>query len=123
MPRGTRGTGFPKLPRGALAVFSAVNVAIFRMFGRRMRVQGRPLLLLETLGVRTGRRRRTTLGWFPDVGTDRRAWLVVASAAGSAAHPSWYFNLAQRPDDAVIEVSGEPGYSPFAEATREAIAG
>jgi deazaflavin-dependent oxidoreductase (nitroreductase family) len=91
----------------ATAVFRAINVAMFRIGGRRMRVQGRPLLLLETIGARTGKRRLTALGWFPDDEAARRAWLVVASGAGSAQHPSWYFNLARRPNDVSIEVDGE----------------
>ena len=72
-----------------------------------MRVQGRPLLLLETVGARTGKRRQTTLGWFPDEDPARRSWLIVASAAGSASHPAWYVNLARRPDDVAIVVGGE----------------
>ena len=36
----------------------------------------------------------------------RRSWLVVASNAGSASHPSWYLNLARRPECA-IEVGRE----------------
>jgi deazaflavin-dependent oxidoreductase (nitroreductase family) len=91
----------------ALAAFKFVNVAMFRLAGGRMKVQGRPLLLLATMGARTGRRRQTTLGWFPDEDASRRAWLIVASAAGAATHPAWYLNLARRPDDVSIEVGGE----------------
>jgi deazaflavin-dependent oxidoreductase (nitroreductase family) len=105
-PRGTHGTGFPKLARKALALLGPVNVAMFRRSGGRMKVQGRPLLLLETTGARTGKRRQTTLGWFPDEDPSRRAWLVVASNAGSASHPGWYLNLVRRPECA-IEVGGE----------------
>jgi len=106
-PPGSRGTGFPKMAPWALAAFKFVNVALFRLAGGRMKVQGRPLLLLETMGARTGRRRQTTLGWFPDEDASRRAWLIVASAAGAATHPAWYLNLARRPDDVSIEVGGE----------------
>jgi deazaflavin-dependent oxidoreductase (nitroreductase family) len=104
-PRGTRGAGFPKMPPWALAVFRFLNIGMFRLFGRRMRVQGRPLLLLTTTGAKTGRPRRTTLGWFPDE-AGGESWLIVASAAGAAAHPAWYVNLARRPDAASIEVDG-----------------
>ena len=88
------------------AVFRAMNVAFFRVAGRRARVQGRPLLLLHTVGARSGRPRQTTLGWVPDDDPARRSWLVVASAAGAASHPAWYINLAKRPDDVAIEVDG-----------------
>lgn len=102
-PRGTRGSGFPKFPPLVAAGFAAVNVGLFRLFGRRMRVQGRPLLLLTTRGARTGAVRRTTLGWFPS--ERERSWVIVASAAGGATHPAWAFNLAKRPE-ATIEVDG-----------------
>ena len=71
-----------------------------------MRVAGRPLLLLTTTGAKTGRRRSTTLGWFPDDDGPADARLVVASAGGAAAHPAWYVNLARRPEGAAIEVDG-----------------
>ena len=105
-PPGTRGTGFPKLAPWALAVFKFMNVAFFRLSGGRVKVQGRPLLLLETVGARTAKRRQTTLGWFPDEDPGSRTWLIVASAAGAASHPAWYLNLARRPDDVTIEVGG-----------------
>jgi deazaflavin-dependent oxidoreductase (nitroreductase family) len=89
-----------------LAIFSRVNVGLFQLFGRRMRVQGRPLLLLTTFGAKTGKRRQVTLGWFPDDPDTTDAWLVVASAAGAATHPAWYVNLARRPEDASIDVDG-----------------
>jgi len=90
----------------ALALFHAANVGMFRLLGRRMRVQGRPLLLLTTVGAQTGKRRETTLGWFPDEPGRSDAWLIVASAAGAATHPAWYFNLARRPEAVSIEVDG-----------------
>ena len=90
-----------------LAVFQFVNVGLYRFSGGRMKVMGRPLLLLETVGARTGKRRQTTLGWFPDEDPARRSWIVVASAAGAAAHPAWYLNLARRPDHVQIDVDGQ----------------
>jgi deazaflavin-dependent oxidoreductase (nitroreductase family) len=105
-PKGTRGTGFPKMAPPIAAAFGAMNVLFFRLMGSRARVQGRPLLLLETLGARSGRKRRTTLGSFPDEDPSREAWLIVASAAGAATHPAWYFNLARRPDDVAIDIGG-----------------
>ena len=105
-PKGTRGTGLPKMSGPVTAVFQAMNVFFFRLMGGRAKVQGRPLLLLETVGARSGKKRHTTLGWFPDEDTTRQSWLIVASAAGAAAHPAWYFNLARRPDDVAIDVGG-----------------
>jgi deazaflavin-dependent oxidoreductase (nitroreductase family) len=78
-----------------------------RSFGDRMRVQGRPLLELETVGGRSGAKRRTVVGWFPDTAGPNtnepsHSWLVVASNAGSARHPAWFLNLARHPDQVWI---------------------
>jgi deazaflavin-dependent oxidoreductase (nitroreductase family) len=102
-PRGTRGRGFPKLARVLFRLFGGLQVPLFRRMGRRMRVQGRPLLLLTTIGAKTGLERTTTLGHFPDA---KGGWLVVASNAGSASHPSWCVNLAKHPDRAWVELEG-----------------
>jgi deazaflavin-dependent oxidoreductase (nitroreductase family) len=91
------------LPRPVAQAAIRLNVAFFRRLGNRVRVQGLPLLLLTTLGARSGQRRHTVLGGF-DQGNG--AWLIVASAAGSARHPAWYYNLAKHPDDATIEIAG-----------------
>lgn len=102
-PNGTRGFEFPTFARVAMRALRPLNVAFFHRFGHRMRVQGRPLLLLTTRGAKTGRERHTTLGWFHD---ERPAsWLVVASNSGAAAHPAWARNLARHPE-ASIEVEG-----------------
>ncbi|MGH2796149.1 MAG: nitroreductase/quinone reductase family protein [Thermoleophilaceae bacterium] len=76
----------------------------YRAFGQRVRVQGRPLLLLNTVGARSGRPRRALLGWFPDERPG--SYLVAAAAAGSRSHPAWYLNLARHPDRASIEIGG-----------------
>jgi len=106
-PRGTRGSRFFNMPPWLKAIFMTVNLGFFRLFGRRMRIQGRPLLLLTTVGAKTGKRRQTPLGWFDDDPPRKDAWLVVASAAGAASHPGWFINLARRPDDVAIDVDGQ----------------
>ena len=58
---------------------------------------------MTTVGAKTGQKRQTTVARFPD-GED--AWLVVASAAGSAHHPAWYPNIAAHPDQVWIEFGG-----------------
>ena len=59
------------------------------------------MLLLTTVGAKSGQGRTVPLLWFPD-GHD--AWLVVASAGGAAKHPAWYLNLATNPNNVSIEV-------------------
>lgn len=64
---------------------------------------GMNVLVLTTVGAKTGQRRETLLGSFPD---GDEAWLVVASFGGSAKNPAWYHNLAAHPDQAEVEVDG-----------------
>lgn len=78
----------------------------YRLFGDRMRVQGRPLAELETVGARSGRSRRTVLGTFPGSGEEAAGGLlVVASNGDSGRHPAWLLNLAKHPDQVWITVS------------------
>jgi deazaflavin-dependent oxidoreductase (nitroreductase family) len=114
-PRGTRGW---EPPRPLLGATTRLQVRLYHRFGDRMRVQGRPVLLLTTRGAKTGKVRQTVLCWFPDPDSDHSegdtddtadgdtSWLVVASAASAAKHPAWYVNLARHPDHAAIEIGG-----------------
>ncbi len=101
-PRGTRGFEPPRLPRPLMSAMIGVSLFAYRVLGNRMRVMGRPLLLLETVGARSGQTRTTMLGWFPDQ-TDE-SWLVVASYAGAARHPAWFLNMAKNPDKVRAEI-------------------
>ncbi|MFI7537435.1 nitroreductase/quinone reductase family protein [Streptosporangium sp. NPDC049376] len=56
--------------------------------------EGARLLLLTTVGARSGRPHTNPLGYLPD-GGDRM--LVIASAGGSPKHPAWYHNLKANP--------------------------
>jgi len=42
-------------------------------------------------------------GWFP--GQDG-SWLIVASAAGAARNPAWYYNMAAHPNEVEVEMNG-----------------
>lgn len=55
--------------------------------------EGRPLLLLHTIGRRSGIERVTPLTYLP---RDGRVF-VFASNAGADHHPAWYHNLVARP--------------------------
>jgi deazaflavin-dependent oxidoreductase (nitroreductase family) len=108
-PRGTRGSEFPSLALPLMRAMTWLFHHAYRRFGSRMRVQGRPLLELETIGARSGASRRTMLGWFPDTPAPNtqesaRSWIVVASGGGSARHPAWFLNLARNPDKVWITV-------------------
>ncbi|MEV4108441.1 nitroreductase/quinone reductase family protein [Nonomuraea sp. NPDC049695] len=55
--------------------------------------EGARLLLLTTVGAKTGRSHTTPLGYLPD--GDRI--LIIASAGGAPRHPAWYHNLVANP--------------------------
>ncbi len=63
---------------------------------------GRPLLLLTTIGAKSGQRRTTPMMYVPD--GDRL--LVIASNAGALAHPDWYRNLLAHPE-VTVEVGAD----------------
>jgi deazaflavin-dependent oxidoreductase (nitroreductase family) len=65
--------------------------------------RGMDLLYLTTVGAKSGQKRQTPVARFTD-GDD--AWLVVASAGGSAHHPGWYHNIAAHPGEVWIEFGG-----------------
>jgi F420H(2)-dependent quinone reductase len=68
---------------------------VYRRSGGRVlaRMGGQPVLLLETTGRRSGLPRTTPVQYLPDGDT----FVVVASNAGAAWPPAWYFNLRADP--------------------------
>ncbi len=54
---------------------------------------GRPLLLLTTIGAKSGQPRTTPMMYVPD----NNRLLVIASNLGAVAHPDWYRNLVAHP--------------------------
>jgi deazaflavin-dependent oxidoreductase (nitroreductase family) len=64
--------------------------------------EGRQVLLLTTVGAKTGTIRTTPLVYT----TDGANWVIVASKGGADTHPAWYLNLLANPN-ATIEVAGE----------------
>jgi deazaflavin-dependent oxidoreductase (nitroreductase family) len=78
----------------------AVNVAnpidrqlLLRTNGRVSTFFGQPIGLLETIGARSGRPRRTPLLYLDE----GERVVLVASKAGDARHPAWYHNLRANP--------------------------
>ncbi|GAB3654232.1 nitroreductase/quinone reductase family protein [Actinocorallia lasiicapitis] len=70
--------------------------------GGRGTLMGMDVLVLHTVGRRSGTPFETPVAWFPD-GDD--AWLVVGSG-GKDRHPDWHLNLVGAPDRATIELPG-----------------
>jgi deazaflavin-dependent oxidoreductase (nitroreductase family) len=63
---------------------------------------GMDVLILNTVGRRSGQPRQTPVAWFAD---GEGARLVVASGGGSQ-HPDWHANLMAHPDQASIQLPG-----------------
>jgi deazaflavin-dependent oxidoreductase (nitroreductase family) len=101
-PAGTRGKSTPGVNS---PVFKWINNLMIRRARKSTsgRSMGMNTLVLTTTGAKTGQRRETLLGWFPD-GDD--AWLIVASFGGNAKNPAWYHNIAAHPDQVEIAVGG-----------------
>jgi deazaflavin-dependent oxidoreductase (nitroreductase family) len=55
---------------------------------------GRSLLLLHTVGAKSGRPRVNPLAYV----TDGDRMVVIASKGGSDSNPAWYYNLLANPD-------------------------
>jgi deazaflavin-dependent oxidoreductase (nitroreductase family) len=66
-------------------------IASFRANGGQL--DGRPLLLLTTVGARSGRLRTSPMMYVRS--QDRL--LVIASNMGAPKHPAWYHNLVSNP--------------------------
>jgi deazaflavin-dependent oxidoreductase (nitroreductase family) len=95
---GTRGA---RQPGGKLMLW--INKLMAKRIRKGGRAMGFDALVLTTRGRRSGVERQTPVGWFP--GGDG-SWLIVASAAGAAHNPAWYYNLAADPGNVTVETRG-----------------
>lgn len=91
---GTRGG---RSPRGTL-----LNWANKMTVKRIRKGNSAEMLVLTTVGRKSGAIRETPVRWFP--GGDG-SWLIVASANGATANPAWYYNLAAKPE-VTVDVEG-----------------
>jgi deazaflavin-dependent oxidoreductase (nitroreductase family) len=72
-----------------------VHILFYRRTGGRLggKLAGRPMLLLTTIGRKSGKARITPIFYLPD--GDR--FLLIASNGGSSHHPQWWRNLQAHP--------------------------
>jgi deazaflavin-dependent oxidoreductase (nitroreductase family) len=72
-----------------------LHAAIYRLTRGRLlgRVGGQPVLLLETAGRRTGRRRTTPVQYL----AEGAAFVVVAANGGALRPPAWWLYLCADP--------------------------
>jgi F420H(2)-dependent quinone reductase len=87
--------------RLGLKLGSGAHTRVYRATGGRLfgRMGKSPILLLNTMGRKTGRRRTSPLLYVMD-GED---FVIIASKGGAPTHPAWYLNLKANPD-ATVEV-------------------
>jgi deazaflavin-dependent oxidoreductase (nitroreductase family) len=87
--------------RLALKLGSGVHAGVYRATGGKLfgRMGKSPILLLNTVGRKTGRKRSSPLLYVID-GED---FVIIASKGGAAAHPAWYLNLSANPE-ATVEI-------------------
>ena len=79
----------------AIELFWRWHPRIYRWTGGRVggKMAGLPVLLIETVGRRSGERRETALTYLPHSAPDGEAFVVIASVLGEPRHPAWYLNL------------------------------
>jgi F420H(2)-dependent quinone reductase len=87
--------------RLALKLGTGVHSGVYRATGGKLlgRMGKSPILLLNTVGRKSGKKRTTPLLYVMD-GED---FVIIASKGGAPSHPAWYLNLMSTPD-ATVEV-------------------
>ena len=73
--------------------------------GRLSLAPGQPVCVIETVGAKSGQRRRTPLT-FATSGDDL---VLIASAGGAPKHPAWFHNVRKHPDVRVWANRGRSG--------------
>ncbi len=76
---------------------SKANTYLYRASGGRVGgtwMQGAPIMLLTTVGRRSGKERTAPLLFL----RDGQNLLIVASQGGMSTHPAWYLNLQANPE-------------------------
>jgi deazaflavin-dependent oxidoreductase (nitroreductase family) len=85
-------------------LFNERNIAEFRSTGGRVSAFGdAPLLLLTTIGAKSGQQRTSPLMYLTD-DRERERVYVFASAGGADSHPDWFRNVVAHPNDVTVEI-------------------
>jgi deazaflavin-dependent oxidoreductase (nitroreductase family) len=87
--------------RLAMKLGSVAHAGVYRATGSKLfgRIGKSPILLLNTVGRKTGKKRTSPLLYVMD-GED---FIVIASKGGAPRHPAWYLNLRANPE-ATVEI-------------------
>jgi deazaflavin-dependent oxidoreductase (nitroreductase family) len=72
-----------------------IEAPLIRATGGRVRLAfSIPIVVLTSIGARSGQRRDTPLAYF----TDGDGVVLIASNSGGPRHPAWYHNLVAHPE-------------------------
>jgi deazaflavin-dependent oxidoreductase (nitroreductase family) len=98
----------------AVELFWRIHPHLYRWSGGRLggKLLGLPVLLLDTIGRKSGRARTNALTYLPD----GSAYVVIASFVGEPRHPAWLLNLR-----AAAEAQIQVGSRRIAVRAREAV--
>jgi deazaflavin-dependent oxidoreductase (nitroreductase family) len=79
----------------AVDIFWKIHPIVYRLSGGRLlgKLTGMPVLLLTTLGRKSGQARMTPLTYLPG----RDDFVVIGSFLGEPRHPGWVHNLRAEP--------------------------
>jgi deazaflavin-dependent oxidoreductase (nitroreductase family) len=103
------------LARLAWKLGSGAHAGVYRATGGKLfgRMGKSPILLLNTVGRKSGKKRTSPLLYVMD-GED---FVIIASKGGASAHPAWYLNLMANPEatveleDREVRVRAEEAHS------------
>ena len=87
--------------RMALKLGSGAHAGVYRATGGKLfgRMGKSPILLLNTVGRKSGKKRTSPLLYVMD-GED---FVIIASKGGAPTHPAWFLNLRNDPE-ATVEI-------------------
>ncbi len=91
----------PGLKDSLFRLWTGAHETVFRASSGRLlsRAAGMPVLMLTTIGRKSGKPRTTML---TSPVQDGDTVVIVASYGGDARHPSWFVNLRANPDVEVL---------------------
>ncbi len=94
-----------KRSRG-VELFWQLHKRLYRWSNGRIgaRMANLPVLLLDTVGRRSGTPRTNALTYLPW----GDAFVVIASVLGEPKHPAWYHNLVAHPTEVTVQDGPEP---------------
>jgi deazaflavin-dependent oxidoreductase (nitroreductase family) len=95
-----------RMPAPLRAFLARMFTAMIRRRGSKMRVAGLPLLILTTIGAKSGKEREAILGWIADPSATDGSILVAGTNQGAAQQSAWLLNMAAHPDQVWSEIDG-----------------